>query len=175
MWIYIYIYVQARLYTYIHTYIHTLSLSLSFSLSLSLSLALCVYIYIFTYVMYLLFTVQLCLYIYIYVHRYLVYIFFFNIHGQIHFSEYGDEHMFIQTVFLDSSCPNSKHVFSSLILSDIPKTYHLFGYLFYLASSCLHLRSRTWWNFNPRSLDRYWSPPSPRDKAKGIPASACLR
>lgn len=146
----------------IHTYI------------LSLSLALCVYIYLYL-LMYLLFTVQLC--IYIYVHRYLVYIYIY-IHGQIHFSEYGDEHMFIQTVFLDSSCPNSNMFevqISSLILSDIPKTYHLFGYLFYLASSCLHLPSRTWWNFNPRSLDRHWSPPSPRDKAKGIPASACLR
>ena len=83
------------------------------------------------------------MYIYICTQIFSIYIY---IHGQIHFSEYGDEHMFIQTVFLDSSCPNSNMFevqISSLILSDIPKTYHLFGYLFYLASSCLHLPSRT--------------------------------
>ena len=146
--IYIYMYKQGSIHTYI----------------LSLSLALCVYIYIYIY---------LCIYYLLYSY---VYIYIYTRSNT--FSEYGDEHMFIQTVFLDSSCPNSNMFevqISSLILSDIPKTYHLFGYLFYLASSCLHLPSRTWWNFNPRSLDRHWSPPSPRDKAKGIPASACLR
>ena len=164
MWIYIYICTSKALY--IHTYIHTLSLSFS--------LSLLPFVYIYIYLLMLCIYYLLYSYVYICTQIFSIYI-FLNIHGQIHFSEYGDEHMFIQTVFFGFQLSKLEHVFSSLILSDIPKTYHLFGYLFYLASSCLHLRSRTWWNFNPRSLDRYWSPPSPRDKAKGIPASACLR
>ena len=128
-----YIYICTSKALYIHTY----------SLSLSCPLCIYIYIFIFTYVFIIYCTVM---YIYICTQIFSIYIYIYLYTRSNTFSEYGDEHMFIQTVFLDSSCPNSNMFevqISSLILSDIPKTYHLFGYLFYLASSCLHLPSRT--------------------------------